>query len=199
MTICYVLGNSLYINLTNRCSNACTFCVRTNENWPGGEAGLWIDREPTTEEIICDIKKFGPDKYDEVVFCGYGEPLVKIDECIAACRFIKENYGSKIRINTNGHANLIHKKDVAPLFEGLVDVMSISLNEMNAKLYNELCLSEYGEAGFTGMIGFTEQCLKHVPRVIMTVIDIIPPDHIDQCEKIAERLGADFRVRKMIN
>lgn len=198
MTICYVLGNSLYINLTNKCTNACKFCVRDQDCGISPDVDLWIENDPTAEEVIEDIKKFDPSKYDEVVFCGYGEPLIRFDQFISACRFIKENYGSKIRVNTNGHASKIHKRNVVPEMAGLVDSVSISLNEMNGALYNELCVCCYGEAGFDAMIDFAKECVKVIPDVCMSVVDVIPKEHIEECRKIAERIGAHYRVREMI-
>lgn len=198
MTICYVLGNSLYINITNDCTNACKFCVRTQECGIDENVNLWIDRDPTTDEIIEDIKKFNPDNYDEVVYCGYGEPLMKIDEFLQSAKFIKENYNSKIRVNTNGHASICAGRNVVPEFKGLVDAISISLNEKDAGLYNELCVCQFGEKGFDAMIDFTKECIGIIPEVTMSVVDVIPKEHIEECRKIAEEIGAKFRVREMI-
>ena len=198
MTICYVLGNLLYINLTNQCTNECKFCIRTKRRSLGKNGDLWIDKDPTKEEVIEDIKRFGPDKFDEVVFCGFGEPLLNLEEFLAAARFIKENYNVKIRVNTNGHANVFAKRDVTPLFEGLVDAVSISLNEKDAVLYNELCNCAYGEQGFDEMLDFANKCVQRGLDVTMSVVNIIPPEHIEECEKIATKTGAKFRVRTMI-
>lgn len=197
MTICYVLGNSLYINLTNRCTNHCTFCVR-DKDCGIGDVNLWLDREPTTEEIIKDIKKFNPDEFDEVVFCGYGEPTMRKDVLLECAEFIKENYNSKIRINTNGQANLYYGKNIVPQFSGLIDAVSVSLNAKNAKEYNKMCRSVYAEKSFDGLIEFTKECVKYVPDVIMSVVDVLPESDIEECCLIAKTVGARLRIRELI-
>ena len=80
-TYSYVLGKKIYVNLTNLCSNACDFCVRENDSF--SEYNLWLDKEPTAEEVINSFSAFDLDAAEEVVFCGYGEPIYKIDEIIA--------------------------------------------------------------------------------------------------------------------
>ena len=197
MTICYALENSLYINLTNRCTNECTFCVR-DKDCGIGDVNLWLEREPTLEEVIEDIKKFNPKNYNEVVFCGYGEPTLRLDVILGAAKFIKENYNSRIRINTNGHANLVYKRDVTPEFHGLIDVASISLNAKNAKEYNEICKCAYGEAGFDTMLDFAKCATKHIPEVVLSIVDVLPEEDIEECKKIAEKAGAKLRVRTLI-
>ena len=197
MTICYALENSLYINLTNRCTNECTFCVR-DKDCGIGDVNLWLEREPTLEEVIEDIKKFNPKNYNEVVFCGYGEPTLRLDVILGAAKFIKENYNSRIRINTNGHANLVYKRDVTPEFHGLIDVASISLNAKNAKEYNEICKCAYGEAGFDAMLDFAKCATKYIPEVVLSIVDVLPEEDIEECKKIAEKVGAKLRVRTLI-
>jgi len=197
MTICYALGDSLYINLTNRCTNRCTFCVR-DKDCGIGDVNLWLEREPTKEEVIEDIKKFNPKKYKEVVFCGYGEPTLRLDVIIEAAHFIKENYNSRIRINTNGHANLVYKRDVTEELAGLIDSVSISLNAKNAKEYNEISVCAYGEEGFYALIDFAKCATKNIPEVVMSVVDVLPKEDIEECKKIAESSGAKLRVRSLI-
>ena len=197
LTICYVLENTLYINLTNRCTNRCTFCVR-DKDCGIGDVNLWLEKEPTKEEIIKDIDAFNPNRYDEVVFCGYGEPTMRLEVLLFCAAHIKKTYGAKIRINTNGQANLYYKKDITPQFSGLIDVVSISLNAKNAEEYDALCKSIYGKEGFFGMIDFAKACKKYVDTVIMSVVDILPQEDIAACQKIAEEAGARLRVRALI-
>ena len=197
MTICYVLENTLYINVTNRCTNRCSFCVR-DKDCGIDDVNLWLEKEPTVEEMIEDIKRFNPKKYDEVVFCGYGEPTMRLDAVLACAKFIKENFDSKIRINTNGQANLFYGENVAPRLSGLIDVVSISLNAKNAEEYDELCKSIYGKESFQGLIDFAKACKKAVPEVVMSVVDVLSPEDIEVCRKIAEDAGARLRVRELI-
>lgn len=197
LTICYVLGNTLYINVTNRCTNRCSFCVR-DKDCGIGDVNLWLEREPTAEEMMEDIKKFNPKNYDEVVFCGYGEPTMRLDAVLACAKFIKENFGSKIRINTNGQANLFYGENVAPRLKGLIDVVSISLNAKNADEYDKMCKSIYGKESFQALIDFAKECKQYVPEVVMSVVDILPQEDIAVCRRIAEDAGAKLRVRELI-
>ncbi|NLO82590.1 MAG: radical SAM protein [Clostridiales bacterium] len=190
----YKLGNALYINLTNRCTNRCRFCVRNKCSGVGGY-DLWLDREPTPQEVIDRID--APSKYNEIVFCGYGEPMVKLDEIIAIARVLKEK-GARIRINTNGQANLYHGKNVVPELEGLVDAISISLNAPTAEKYDQLCHSIYGAEAFDAVLDFARECVKIIPKVVFTVVDILPPEDMERCRRIAEQIGAEFRVRGMM-
>ncbi len=197
LTICYVLENSLYINLTNACTNRCTFCVR-DKDCGIGDVNLWLETEPTESEIIEDVKKFNPKNYKEVVFCGYGEPTMRLDTLLNVATFIKTFYESKIRINTNGQANLFYGENVAPRLAGLIDVVSISLNAKNAKEYDALCKSIYGEEAFYALIDFAKQCKPYVEKVVMSVVDVLPEEDILLCRKIAEDAGAQLRVRELI-
>lgn len=199
MTITYELGNSLYVNVTNRCSNACEFCVRTKHDGVNGKDNLWLDREPTVEEIKEDFGKRDIDKYDAVVFCGYGEPMMRADDVIEIAKWLKENNPSvRIRINTNGQANLIHKRDITPELGGVVDTVSISLNAENAQKYQRVCVSEFGEAAYEGLLEFARLAKEYVPEVIFSVVDVMSKEEIDACRRIAEDCGVIFRVREYI-
>ncbi|NLX70448.1 MAG: radical SAM protein [Clostridiales bacterium] len=193
-TYVYTLGDALYINLTNQCTNRCEFCVRNLHPGVGGY-DLWLDKEPTAQEVIERIGD--PSKYSEVVFCGYGEPMVKLDEIIAIARVLKEK-GTKIRINTNGQANLYHGKNIVPLLEGLVDVVSISLNAPTAEKYQEICHSIYGVDAFDAVLDFARECAKVIPKVVFTVVDLLPPEDMERCRRIADEIGVELRVRKLM-
>ncbi|MCK9479849.1 MAG: TatD family nuclease-associated radical SAM protein [Firmicutes bacterium] len=208
MIISYELEDSLYINLTNRCSNACNFCLRTDKDakeadkWEtsadlAGTSKLWLEREPTVDEIINDLKKRNLKKYKEVVFCGFGEPFMRFDECVKVAKWLK-THGVKIRVNTNGQANLIHQRDVTPEMAGLFDIVSISLNNKNAKEYNEICRSKYGEKAYDALLDFGKRCSEQGIETIFTVVDILPKEDIAICEQIANSHGGKLRVRKYI-
>lgn len=195
MTITYELGNSLYINITNRCTNNCVFCVRNISDGLGSAASLWLEREPTVDEVIEDIQKWDISRYEEFVFCGYGEPMMRAYDVIEICKKLKARYSLPIRINTNGHANLICGEDITPRLEGLVDVVSISMNAVNAHEYQAICRSQYGEEAFGAMLDFAVRCKKHIPRVVLSVVNIISNEDIQHCREIAQRNGVEFRVR----
>lgn len=188
--ITYEIKDALYINLTNRCANSCSFCVRNQPEGIGFD--LWLRKEPSLEEILGDIKD--PENYSEVVFCGYGEPLERLMEVIEICRQLKKK-GVKIRLNTNGQANLIWKRNVLPELEGLVDSVSISLNAKNAEDYVKLCSPEYGEEAYKAVLEFTKECVKYIPEVCLTVVDVISAHDIELCRSIACSMGAQFKVR----
>ena len=199
MTITYELGNSLYVNLTNKCSNDCDFCLRNNHSDVNGEDNLWLDREPDVEEIKEDFLKRDMAKYDSVVFCGFGEPLERFDDVITVGKWLKKTYGIKIRVNTNGQANLIHKRDVTPEMEGVIDSVSISLNTDNKEEYQEICKSIFGEDAFSALLDFGKKSTNYVPEVIFSVVDkTITPQQIENCRKIAEDCGVKFRLREYI-
>ncbi len=199
MTITYELGNSLYVNITNRCSNACNFCVRLEHDGVNGKDNLWLDREPTIDEIKADFETRELGKYNAVVFCGYGEPMERADVVIEIAKWLKAKMPElPIRINTNGHANLIYKRDITPELCGIIDCISISLNAENAQKYQDVCNSEFGEAAFPGLLDFARRAKKFVPEVVFTVVDIMPKDEIDACRKIADDCGVSFRVREYI-
>ncbi|MFA5450180.1 MAG: TatD family nuclease-associated radical SAM protein [Clostridia bacterium] len=194
MIITYKVNNNIYINLTNRCSNACGFCVRNYGDF--GEYNLWLPREPEAEEVIAELGNL--DDIGEVVFCGYGEPIYRLDEILKISDYVHSK-GKKTRLNTNGQGSLIHPEvDVPKLLEGKVDIVSISLNAATAEQYNKICRSEFGKEAFDALIEFGKECVKYIPRVIFTVVDIIGSEEIERAAKIAKDAGAEFRVRKQL-
>lgn len=204
MVITYETGSGLYINMTNRCTNSCEFCVRTK---PEGErvvgetlyGDLWLDREPTVAEIETDIARRDLKKYDELVFCGFGEPTERLDDMLAVCRYVRGISKIPIRLNTNGHASLIAGKDVTPLFAGLFDFVSVSLNTARAADYVRVCHPDFGEAGYDGLLKFASDVKKFVPRVLLSVVrGSIPDADIEVCRAIAARCGVELRVREML-
>ena len=200
MTITYELNDALYVNFTNRCSNDCIFCLRNNHDNVNGEDNLWLDHEPSIDEIKEDFKKRDMSKYSSVVFCGYGEPLMQFDICMETAKWLKETYPAiNIRVNTNGQANLIHGRDVTPELSGLIDSISISLNAPTAKQYDELCHSDFGEKAFDALLDFAKKAKKFVPSVTLSVVDHdLSKEEISACQKLAESNGVDFRVREYI-
>lgn len=195
MNIAYVYQNNLYVNLTNRCTNKCKFCIRFT---PSGvdNIDLWLDHEPDTSEVIKALDEKNFKSFKEVIFCGYGEPTMRLDVLLESAKYIKENSDCIIRINTNGHANRIAAADITPKLKGLIDCISISLNAENAKKYNDICVCDYGEDGFYEMLDFAKKASKFVPEVVLSVVDVISQDEIEECRKIAERTGVSFRVRE---
>ena len=190
-TYVYQVGGKNYINLTNRCNNACDFCIRQNKvGIPG--FSLWLEKEPEAEEVIAQLDAAGR---GDVVFCGYGEPTLRLDVLKEVAAYVK-SYGGKVRVNTNGLANREYGRDVVPELENLVDVMSISLNEASAEKYDAVCHSIYGPAAFDEMLDFARRCAGARMDTVLSVVDVISPEDIAVCREIAEKVGARLRVRE---
>lgn len=198
MTILYEVGEGLYINLTNKCPCACTFCIRNEGDGAYGSESLWLKHEPSFEEIVEEFKKFNLGKYKEIVFCGYGEPTERIELLVQVADYVRSVSDIKIRINTNGLGNLIHSKSIEHLLEGRIDIVSISLNAPNAEDYAKVTRPKYGIASFDAMLKFASECKKYVPTVVFTVVDCIPQEQIEASRKIAEQVGVNFRIRELI-
>lgn len=196
MTILYEVHNNLYVNLTNKCPCACTFCLRQTRDRMEDSGPLWLDHAPTLEEVLAEFPKFDMNKYNEVVFCGFGEPTEALDVLLATARFVKENYRKTIRINTNGLGSLINGKDIAPLLEGLIDTVSISLNTPDPEKYLALVRPKFGEKSFDAMLDFAKAARSYVPRVVMTTVDTtLTRQEEARCAEICEALGVTYRIR----
>lgn len=189
--ITYELGDSLYLNITNRCTNRCEFCIRYKAKTFHAKYSLWLDKEPASDDLLKEIGD--PKRYDEIVFCGYGEPLLRLDVVKVVSAKLKK-LGARIRIDTNGEANLYHKKNILPELKGLIDEIQISLNAENAELHELLCHSDFGESSYQAILDFIKEAKKYIPKVIATVVDL-PSIDKDKCKKIAKDLGVGFRVR----
>lgn len=196
MEILYEVHNNLYVNLTNKCPCACTFCLRQTMDKVGNSDSLWLEREPTAEEVKAEFARFDMDNYDEVVFCGFGEPTEALDVLLEVAAYVKENFRNDIRLNTNGLGSLIRGENIAPLLQGLVDTVSISLNNPHADEYHALVRSKFGDRSFDAMLEFAEQCTKYVPQVVMTTVDTtISHEEEEECRQICEKIGAAYRIR----
>lgn len=188
--VAYILGDALYLNITNRCTNTCRFCIRHTVDGIGYD--LWLKHEPSVEEVMRAVKD--PTPYREVVFCGYGEPLMRLDLVKAASKLIKEK-GGRIRINTNGQANLVYGRNVVPELKGLVDTICISLNAQSAAQYVEICRPFNGEAAYEAVLDFSRRCIGQIPRVVLSVVQW-PGVDVEKCWEIACEMGAEFRLRQ---
>lgn len=196
MTITYQVNNGIYVNMTNRCPCACTFCLRHNGDNVFGSESLWLEREPTAKEVCDSIDIWDLTKYDEVVFCGYGEPTERLSELLEVAAYIRSKSNIRIRINTNGLADLIWNERTAQKFKGLIDTVSISLNATNKKEYFKIVRPKFGIDSYDAMLRFAKDCTDYVPNVVMTVVDVVTSkEDIDICRKICESVGATLRVR----
>lgn len=205
MTIIYPEYNGLYINLTNRCPCACTFCIR--QKAVGSEFDnvetLWLEHEPSAQEVIDAIKEEAKlerfKSYKEFVFCGYGEPTEALDVLLEVAAFLKENFSLPVRINTNGLADLINNKPVAPLLAGKIDALSISLNSSNPEIYEKTVRPVFKEKAFPAMLAFAEQAKNYVPKVVLSTVETtITKEDEEECTRLCERLGVTHRIRKFV-
>ena len=196
MTITYPVHNGIYVNMTNRCPCACTFCLRHLSDHVEGSDSLWLDREPTVKEVCDSIDTWDLTKYSEIVFCGYGEPTMRLDDLLKVAAYIKSKSNIPLRINTNGLADLIAGEKVAHKLEGLIDTVSVSLNATNKEDYFKLVRPKFGIDSYDAMLSFTKECTKYVPNVIMTVVDeVTSKEEQEKCREICESIGAKLRVR----
>lgn len=196
MVILYEVHNGLYVNMTNKCPCACVFCLRQTKEEMEGSGSLWLEKEPSVDEVIAEFSKFDMKKYEEVVFCGFGEPTERLDDLLTVAEFVKETYDIPTRINTNGLSDLIYNKDTAPMFKGLIDTVSISLNTPNPEKYLELTRSKFGIKSFDAMLNFAKNVKKYVKKVVLTTVSTTLTHKEEQeCREICERIGVTYRIR----
>lgn len=198
MTITYQVKQSVYVNLTNRCPCACRFCLRNNGAGVFGSGPLWLEREPTLDEVTASLDEWDYARFREVVFCGYGEPTERLDILLAAAAHLKRRDAAlRVRVNTNGLSDLINGKPTAALFAGKVDCLSISLNTDDAAEYLDVCRPKFGATAYPAMLAFAKEAAAVVPEVVMTVVGepVTSLEKQARCRVLAESLGARLRVR----
>lgn len=196
MVILYEVHENLYVNMTNKCPCSCTFCLRQTKDEMNHSGSLWLGREPSVEEVIAEFDKFDMKKYNELVFCGFGEPTERLEDLLKVAAFAKEKFNIPVRINTNGLSDLIYEKDTAPMYEGLVDTISISLNTPNKEEYLKLTRSKFGIQSHDAMLRFAGNVSKYVPNVILsTVSTTITEQEEQECKQICDKLGVTYRIR----
>lgn len=201
MTICYEVGDSLYLNITNRCSNRCEFCIRNNGDGAYGSDSLWLVREPSVEEILASVFSRDLTKYEEVVFCGYGEPSYRLSDAVLVAKEIKKAMPDMpVRINTNGHSDLILGTDSAKMYEGAFDTVSISLNTPNAEKYAEICHPVFQEKAYSAIIHFAKNVNKYVQNVVFSVVrQTLSEEELSECQRIADEAGVYLKIRDYIS
>lgn len=196
MVILYEVHTGLYVNMTNKCPCACTFCLRQEKDEMNHSGSLWLEREPSVDEVKAEFEKFDMSKYKEVVFCGFGEPTERLEDVLEVAAFVKEKYGLPTRINTNGLSDLIYNKDTAPMFKDKIDTVSISLNTPNKERYYELTRSKFGIDSFDAVLKFAENVKHYVKNVVLTTVSTtLSEDEERECAQICERLGVTYRIR----
>ena len=197
-TYAYVLDGNLYINLTNKCSNGCDFCVR-NERASYYGNYLWLRHgEPTPEKVIAAVNGMGDlSRFKEAVFCGFGEPTYRVEEMTALCDYFHSK-GLSTRLNTNGQGNLINKRDIVPELKNKIDLVNVSLNASCAEKYQKICRSQFGESGFEAMIEFAKLCKKNGVNCRFSIVDCIGEEEVEACKRLAESARIPLYIRSYI-
>lgn len=200
MTVTYEVDGSLYVNVTNRCTNRCSFCIRNNGDGAYGSDSLWLLREPTAEEILDSIFSRNLSLYRELVFCGYGEPAMRLEVCREVALRVKEKYQSiRVRINTNGQSDLIYSRDTSEVYRGAFDSVSVSLNSPTSEGYFEMCRPVYGKDTLSAILSFVKNVKNCVQNVALSVVrEYLSEEELALCHEIADNLGVALRVRTYI-
>ena len=189
-TVCYEARGALYLNVTNRCSNDCTFCVKQPDFRLWGY-DLRLACEPTFAEMIAAIGD--PSRFTEVVFCGLGEPTFRLDLIGPLARWLKSAGARRVRLNTNGHGSLLAGRDVCAELAACLDAVNVSLNAQDEATYDALCRPSPPGA-YEAVVAFIGRCIEEGLQTSASVVDRPGVDE-DACRKVAEELGAGFTVR----
>ena len=192
--ILYTYKNSVYANITNKCNCSCTFCIRSLKDGVGSADTLWHEKNPSKEEIIDAIRSYDFTGFDELVFCGYGEPTCELDTLISAARIAKGEKFLKTRLNTNGLGNEENGHNIVPELAEVIDSVSISLNAPDASKYQEVTRPR-DENGFDKMVDFALKCKEQIKDVKWSIVDVLPSEDIDKCKKLSEETGIELRIR----
>lgn len=196
MEILYRVHNGLYVNLTNRCSSACTFCLRQTMDHVGESNSLWLEREPTVQEVKDEFEKWDLSQFSEIVFCGFGEPTCALPVLLEVATWLKARTSLPIRVNTNGQGSLIAGRDISGDLAACVDTVSISLNNPDPEQYQQLVRSKFGDKAFSGMLEFAKSCVARGLHVVMTTVDTtISHEEEERCREICQGIGATYRIR----
>ncbi len=197
-TYVYVLDGNLYLNLTNKCSNGCDFCVRNERTSYYGNY-LWLKHgEPTAEKVIAAINGLGDiTRFKEAVFCGFGEPTYKVAEMVAVCDYL-HGKGIKTRLNTNGQGNLINKRDIVPELKDKIDLVNVSLNASCAEKYQKICRSQFRDVAFDAIIEFAKLCRRNGVPCRFSIVDCIGEEEVEDCKKLAQSVNIPLLIRDYI-
>lgn len=193
--ILYTYKNQVYANITNRCDCNCQFCIRSHKDSVGEAENLWFKKEPTLEEIKEAMDAFDFTGYDELVYCGYGEPTCALENLLASAAYIKEKHDIKIRLNTNGLGNLYHKRNIIPELATVIERVSISLNAPTAEKYQEVTRPQF-ENAFPAMLEFASLANDAFEHTQLSIVDVLPAEEIAACQKIADDRGVYLKIRK---
>jgi TatD DNase family protein len=192
----YALGDALYLNVTSACTLACVFCPKIrDDDWVVGGYDLRLSRSPTADEVWEQVREAGLADRSEVVFTGLGEPTRRLDVLLDVARRLRKAGVSRVRVDTDGLANLREGRDVTPeLAAAGVGALVVSLNAPDGATYARICPNRHGEAAWEAARDFIRAALRHVPEVQASFVGM-PGLDPEACRREAESLGARFRWR----
>ncbi len=193
--IIYTYHHQVYANITNKCDCRCTFCIRYVDDGVGESKGLWHTQEPDLEQILQAVDQFDFRGFEEFVFCGYGEPTCELEKMLATAHYVKDKFGLKIRVNTNGLGNLYHKRSIVPDMKGIVDNVSISLNAPDEVKYNAVVRPQF-EHSFSALLQFAEECKAANIVTQLTIVDVLPEEDMIACQKLADERNIHLKIRE---
>ena len=192
--ILYTYKNSVYANITNKCNCNCTFCIRSQKDGLGSADTLWHQHNPTKDEVIDAIRNYDFEGFDELVFCGYGEPTCALDILLDAAKIAKDEKHLKVRLNTNGLGNEENGRNIVPELSKVLDSVSISLNAPDSTRYSEVTRPKY-EGAFDKMVDFATKCKDQIKEVRWSIVDVLPQEDIDKCKQLSDETGIQLRIR----
>ena len=192
--IIYTYKDSVYANITNKCNCRCTFCIRFLKDGIGNADTLWHQKNPSKEEVLKAIRDYDFTGYNELVFCGYGEPTCALDILLAAAKVAKEEKGLKVRLNTNGLGNEENGRNIVPELASVVDSISISLNAPDSAAYEKVTRPQV-ENAFDKMVDFARKAKENIGQVKWSIVDVLPQEDIEKCRRLSEETGIDLRIR----
>ncbi len=192
--ILYTYKNSVYANITNKCNCSCTFCIRSLKDGVGSADTLWHQQNQTTDEVLNAIRNNDFEGFDELVFCGYGEPTCALETLLAAAKVSKEEKNLRTRLNTNGLGNEENGRNIVPEIAKVIDAVSISLNAPDSQKYSEVTRPKY-EGAFDKMVDFAIKCKEEIKDVKWSIVDVLPEEDIEKCKALSESTGIKLRIR----
>ena len=192
--ILYTYKNSVYANITNKCNCSCTFCIRSQKDGIGSADTLWHEKNPSKDVVLDAIRNYDFTGFDELVFCGYGEPTCALDTLLAAAKIAKEENGLRTRLNTNGLGNEENGRNIVSELAEVIDSVSISLNAPDSARYQEVSRPKY-ENGFDKMVDFAKKCKEKIKDVKWSIVDVLPNEDIERCRQLSENTGIELRIR----
>lgn len=193
-TYFYSVEDRLYINLTDRCSLDCAFCPKTHDIFRVHQYDLRLQHLPVLDELLSAMPDLSV--YREVIFCGFGEPTLRLKVLLQLAHSIKQNEDITIRLNTDGLGSLVNKRNIVPELAECIDAVSVSMNAQDEAIYVHHCRPTIA-GSYVAMLAFLQEARQHIPEVMATAINGLEGVDIEACKLLAKQLGVRFRAREL--